>query len=44
VLFITGYAERGRGNGHPEQGMHVMTEPFAMQALASRIKKLIVGR
>ena len=44
VLFITGYAENAVvGNGHLEAGMHVMTKPFAMEALASRIKELIAG-
>jgi signal transduction histidine kinase/ActR/RegA family two-component response regulator len=44
VLFITGYAENAVvGNGHLEPGMHVMTKPFAMDALASRIKDLITG-
>ena len=42
VLFITGYAENAVvGNGHLEAGMHVMTKPFAMEALASRIRELI---
>ena len=42
VLFITGYAENAViGNGHLEPGMHVLTKPFAMDALASRIKELI---
>ncbi len=41
VLFITGYAENAvLGNGHLEHGMHIMTKPFAMDALASRIKDL----
>ena len=44
VLFITGYAENAVvGNGHLERGMHVMIKPFAMEALASRIKELITG-
>jgi len=44
VLFITGYAENAVvGNGHLEWGMHVMTKPFAMEALANRIKELIAG-
>jgi CheY-like chemotaxis protein len=44
VLFITGYAENAAvGNGHLEPGMQVLTKPFAMDALASRIKDLIVG-
>jgi PAS domain S-box-containing protein len=44
VLFITGYAENAAvGNGHLEPGMHVLTKPFAMQVLASRIKAIITG-
>jgi len=44
VLFITGYADSAAvGNGHLEAGMHVLTKPFAMEALASRIKDLIAG-
>ena len=44
VLFITGYAENAVvGNGHLDPGMHVMTKPFAMEALANRIKDLISG-
>ena len=42
VLFITGYAENAAvGNGHLERGMHVLTKPFPMEALAIRIKELI---
>ena len=42
VLFITGYAENAvLGNGHLEPGMEVLTKPFVMEALASRIKTLI---
>ena len=45
VLFITGYAETAVvGDGHLEPGMHVMTKPFAMEALASRIKEVVIGR
>ncbi|MBC9205413.1 PAS domain S-box protein [Roseomonas aerophila] len=44
VLFITGYAENAVvGNGHLEPGMHVVTKPFAMEALASRIQELITA-
>ena len=44
VLFITGYAENAVvGNGHLDPGMHVMTKPFAMDALAVRIRDLIEG-
>jgi CheY-like chemotaxis protein len=42
ILFITGYAENAVvGNGQLDPGMHVMTKPFAMEALAGRIKDLI---
>ncbi len=42
VLFITGYAENAVvGNGHLDHGMHVMTKPFALDVLASRIRDLI---
>ena len=45
VLFITGYAENAvLSHGHLEPGMHVLTKPFAMEVLASRIKELITGR
>ncbi|WP_093021444.1 PAS domain-containing protein [Sphingobium sp. YR768] len=42
ILFITGYAENAVLNhGHLEPGMHVITKPFAMEALATRIKDLL---
>ena len=42
VLFITGYAETAAvGDGSLDPGMHVMTKPFAIDALATRIKDLI---
>ena len=44
VLFITGYAENAvLSHGHLDPGMHVLTKPFAMDALAERIRDLIVG-
>ncbi|MBC9179714.1 PAS domain S-box protein [Pseudoroseomonas ludipueritiae] len=44
VLFITGYAENAVvGNGRLEPGMHVMTKPFALEALAARITELIAA-
>jgi CheY-like chemotaxis protein len=44
VLFITGYAENAvLGQGTLEPGMHVMTKPFGIEALASRIRDLIAG-
>ncbi|MBN4096063.1 GAF domain-containing protein [Methylobacterium sp. OT2] len=45
VLFITGYAENAAvGNGHLAPGMEVLTKPFHMEALASRIRDLIQAR
>ena len=42
VLFMTGYAENAAvGNGQLAPGMEVLTKPFAMEALASRIKEMI---
>jgi signal transduction histidine kinase len=42
VLFITGFAENAVvGNGHLEPGMSVITKPFAMSALANKVRELI---
>jgi PAS domain S-box-containing protein len=42
VLFITGYAEgAGIGEGGLGLGMHLLTKPFTMQSLASRIEAII---
>jgi CheY-like chemotaxis protein len=42
VLFITGYAESAAiGEGSLGPGMHLLTKPFTMQSLASRIKSII---
>ncbi|BFO55642.1 ATP-binding protein [Acidovorax sacchari] len=42
ILFITGYAENAAvGNGHLERGMHVLTKPFTLDALAHRVRTLI---
>ncbi len=44
VLFITGYAENAVvGNGHLDPGMAILTKPFNMDDLASRIRGLIEG-
>ena len=43
VLFITGYAENAAvGAGRLAPGMAVMTKPFAIEALAARIREMIV--
>ena len=42
VLFITGYAENAvLSHGHLDHGMHVLTKPFSMEALASKIRSLL---
>lgn len=42
VLFITGYAENAViGNGQLEPGMQVITKPFAIDALANRVREAI---
>jgi CheY-like chemotaxis protein len=42
VLFITGYAENAViGNGQLEPGMQVITKPFAIDALVSRVRATI---
>ena len=42
VLFITGYAENaGLTGGDLEPGMHVLTKPFAIEALTQRVQELI---
>ena len=42
VLFITGYAENAVvGNGHLEPWMEVITKPFAMEALANKVRGII---
>ncbi len=44
VLFITGYAENAAiSHGHLEPWMHVLTKPFTMEALGSRISRLLAG-
>jgi CheY-like chemotaxis protein len=44
VLFVTGYAENAAiGNLMLEPGMHVMTKPFAMDALVNRVRSLLAA-
>jgi DNA-binding response OmpR family regulator len=44
VLFITGYAENATlANGFLEPGMQMITKPFAVEALATRISAMIKG-
>jgi signal transduction histidine kinase len=42
ILFITGYAENAViGNGILEPGMEIVTKPFVMATLGSRIRRMI---
>ncbi len=42
ILFITGYAENAAiTNGRLEPGMHVMSKPFPMDKLASRVRSIV---
>ncbi|RZK97081.1 MAG: response regulator, partial [Methylobacterium sp.] len=44
VLFITGYAENAIfGNGGLDPGMQMITKPFPVEVLASRIREIIEG-
>jgi len=44
VLFITGYAENATlANGFLDPGMEMITKPFAVDALAARIRTMIRG-
>jgi PAS domain S-box-containing protein len=44
VLFMTGYAENAAlASGFLEPGMAMITKPFAMEALAGRIREIIEG-
>lgn len=42
VLFMTGYAENAAvASGFLEPGMSMITKPFAMETLATRIREII---
>jgi PAS domain S-box-containing protein len=44
VLFITGYAENAvLSGGDLEPGMHIMTKPFELKALAKRVARILHG-
>ncbi|MDV3481153.1 PAS domain S-box protein [Sphingobium yanoikuyae] len=44
ILFMTGYAENAAlASGFLEPGMEMITKPFAMEALATRIRAMIEG-
>ena len=45
VLFMTGYAENAAlASGFLEPGMAMITKPFAMEALAARIRSMLEGQ
>jgi CheY-like chemotaxis protein len=45
VMFITGFAENATlANGFLEPGMQMVTKPFAIDALAAKIRQMIEGR
>jgi PAS domain S-box-containing protein len=42
ILFITGYAENAAiSSGHLGHGMEILTKPFAMTALAAKVRKML---
>ena len=42
TLFITGYAENAAiGNGHLDPGMEILTKPFAVDHLISRVRDML---
>jgi CheY-like chemotaxis protein len=42
ILFITGYAENAAvSSGHLDHGMEILTKPFAMSALANKVRKTL---
>jgi PAS domain S-box-containing protein len=44
VLFITGYAENAVvGGGYLDPGMEIITKPFAIDALAEKIREMVEG-
>jgi CheY-like chemotaxis protein len=45
VLFVTGYAENAAvANGHLDVGMEVLTKPFTLESLATRIKDMMEAK
>ncbi|RZL85770.1 MAG: PAS domain S-box protein [Sphingomonas sp.] len=42
VLFITGFAENAAvGNGHLEPGMELLTKPFTLEALSTKVAQML---
>ncbi len=44
VLFITGYAENAALSNHLDPGMAVLAKPFAMSALANKVREIIEAK
>ena len=44
VLYMTGYAEKAAGPSFLEQGAEIITKPFDMDVLATRIREIIESR
>jgi PAS domain S-box-containing protein len=43
VLFMTGYAEAAtRANGFLDTGMEMITKPFTLESMATRIRRMVV--
>ncbi|MGE5540328.1 MAG: PAS domain-containing protein [Gemmatimonas sp.] len=43
ILFMTGYADTADTTAFQRPGMHLMTKPFPMEALAARVHEIIEG-
>jgi CheY-like chemotaxis protein len=44
VLFITGYAEQAALNERDmKPGMHILTKPFSLEALADRVSEILTA-
>ncbi|HVZ07947.1 ATP-binding protein [Rhodopila sp.] len=44
ILFVTGYAEKAaQRNQFLEPGMEMMAKPFALEALATKVRELLTG-
>ena len=42
VLFITGYAENAViGHGHLGHGMQIITKPFTIEAVATKVRDIL---
>lgn len=44
VLFVTGYAENAvLSHGHLDPGMQVITKPFTIEAMATRVREMVAS-